>query len=153
MNADRLFMLVDTCANIDEVKHEFPDLDFLTYFYALLGYYCIPTIKLYNETKIDENTLNGILNGKIQPQRDDLIQMSLVLNIDLKKTNFMLSLAECESLSYKESRDSLIICAIKNHYSINKTNITIFYLSKFLKAVESINLIRFNWLTSLAPGS
>ena len=22
MNADRLFMLVDTCANIDEVKHE-----------------------------------------------------------------------------------------------------------------------------------
>ena len=119
MNADRLFMLVDTCANIDEVKHEFPDLDFLTYFYALLGYYCIPTIKLYNETKIDENTLNGILNGKIQPQRDDLIQMSLVLNIDLKKTNFMLSLAECESLSYKESRDSLIICAIKNHYSIN----------------------------------
>ena len=43
MNADRLFMLVDTCANIDEVKHEFPDLDFLTYFYALLGYYCIPT--------------------------------------------------------------------------------------------------------------
>ena len=34
MNADRLFMLVDTCANIDEVKHEFPDLDFLTYFYA-----------------------------------------------------------------------------------------------------------------------
>ena len=84
MNADRLFMLVDTCANIDEVKHEFPDLDFLTYFYALLGYYCIPTIKLYNETKINENTLNGILNGKIQPQRDDLIQMSLVLNIDLK---------------------------------------------------------------------
>ena len=75
------------------------------------------------QTKIDENTLNGILNGKIQPQRDDLIQMSLVLNIDLKKTNFMLSLAECESLSYKESRDSLIICAIKNHYSINKTNI------------------------------
>ena len=120
MNADRLFMLVDTCANIDEVKHEFPDLDFLTYFYALLGYYCIPTIKLYNETKIDENTLNGILNGKIQPQRDDLIQMSLVLNIDLKKTNFMLSLAECETLSYKESRDSLIICSIKNHYSINK---------------------------------
>ena len=116
MNADRLFMLVDTCANIDEVKHEFPDLDFLTYFYALLGYYCIPTIKLYNETKIDENTLNGILNGKIQPQRDDLIQMSLVLNIDLKKTNFMLSLAECETLSYKESRDSLIICSIKNHY-------------------------------------
>ena len=105
MNADRLFMLVDTCANIDEVKHEFPNLDFLTYFYALLGYYCIPTIKLYNET-----------------QRDDLIQMSLVLNIDLKKTNFMLSLAECETLSYKESRDSLIICAIKNHYSINKTN-------------------------------
>ena len=98
-------------------------LDFLTYFYALLGYYCIPTIKLYNETKIDENTLNGILNGKIQPQRDDLIQMSLVLNIDLKKTNFMLSLAECETLSYKESRDSLIICSIKNHYSINKTNI------------------------------
>ena len=45
------------------------------------------------------------------------------LNIDLKKTNFMLSLAECETLSYKESRDSLIICAIKNHYSINKTNI------------------------------
>ena len=98
-------------------------MDFLTYFYALLGYYCIPTIKLYNETKIDENTLNGILNGKIQPQRDDLIQMSLVLNIDLKKTNFMLSLAECETLSYKESRDSLIICSIKNHYSINKTNI------------------------------
>ena len=59
MNADRLFMLVDTCANIDEVKHEFPDLDFLTYFYALLGYYCIPTIKLYNETKIDENNLKN----------------------------------------------------------------------------------------------
>ena len=33
MNADRLFMLVDTCANIDEVKHEFPNLDFLTYFF------------------------------------------------------------------------------------------------------------------------
>ena len=60
MNADRLFMLVDTCANIDEVKHEFPDLDFLTYFYALLGYYCIPIVKLYNETKIDENMV--ILN-------------------------------------------------------------------------------------------
>ena len=135
MNADRLFMLVDTCANIDEVKHEFPDLDFLTYFYALLGYYCIPTIKLYNETKIDENTLNGILNGKIPPQRDDLIQMSLVLNIDLKKTNFMLSLAECETLSYKESRDSLIICAIKNHYS-NKYHVINLQSCQNIKVVK-----------------
>ena len=74
MNADRLFMLVDTCANIDEVKHEFPNLDFLTYFYALLG------ILLYSykssyimKQKLMKNTLNGILNGKIQPQRDDLI--------------------------------------------------------------------------------
>lgn len=35
MNADRLFMLVDTCANIDEVKHEFPDLDFFNLFFML----------------------------------------------------------------------------------------------------------------------
>mgnify|MGYP000003687228 FL=1 len=122
MNADRLFMLVDTCANFDEVKHEFPDLDFLTYFYALLGYYRIPTIQLYNKTTINENDLSKILNGSTTPQRDDIIQFGLALNIDLKKTNFMLSLAECETLSYKEGRDSLIICAIKNHYSINKTN-------------------------------
>lgn len=54
--------------------------------------------------------------------KEMILFKSLVLNIDLKKTNFMLSLAECETLSYKESRDSLIICAIKNHYSINKTN-------------------------------
>ena len=45
MNADRLFMLVDTCANIDEVKHEFPDLDFLTYL-------CFIRILLYSYNQV-----------------------------------------------------------------------------------------------------
>ena len=76
-----------------------------------IDYRCMPDLLIVNHEN-DEDILNSEEKG----------QMSLVLNIDLKKTNFMLSLAECETLSYKESRDSLIICAIKNHYSINKTN-------------------------------
>ena len=66
MNADRLFMLVDTCANIDEVKHEFPNLDFLTYFYALLDITVFLQSSYIMKQELMKTLLNGILNGKIQ---------------------------------------------------------------------------------------
>lgn len=120
---DRLFLLVDSCSNIEEVKNMFPDLDFLTYLYCILGYYNIPTSCLVNKTDIDKHDFSDILDGKKEPTRNEIIQLTKVINLDLKKTNFLLKLADQQILNPKDSRDSLIIFSIKNHYNLKEINV------------------------------
>lgn len=120
---DRLFLLVDSCSNIDEVKKMFPDLDFLTYLYSILGYYNIPTSCIIKKIKMDSHDFYDILDGKREPTRNEIIQLTKAINLDLKKTNFLLKLAHQQILNPKDSRDSLIIFSIKNHYNLKEINV------------------------------
>lgn len=120
---DRLFLLVDTCSNIDEVKNLFPELDFLTYLYTILGYYNISTSNLIKKLEMDEQEYDDIFAGKIEPSRNQILQITKAINLDLKKTNFLLTLANKTILNPKDSRDSLIIFSIKNHYNLQQINL------------------------------
>lgn len=120
---DKLFLLVDTCSNIDEVKNMFPELDFLTYLYTILGYYNISTSSLIKKLEMKEQEYVDIVAGKIEPSRNQILQITKTINLDLKKTNFLLTLADKTILDPKDSRDSLIIFSIKNHYNLQQINL------------------------------
>ena len=62
---DRLFISIDTCSNIDEVKKQFPDLDFLTYFYSIIGYYRISTSRIVEHVFMSKDEYFDIVDGKI----------------------------------------------------------------------------------------
>ena len=74
---DRLFISIDTCSNIDEVKKQFPDLDFLTYFYYIIGYYRISTSRIvehvfmskdeYFDIVDDDSIMQNHERGKKRP--------------------------------------------------------------------------------------
>lgn len=120
---DKLFLLVDSCSNIEEVKNMFPDLDFLTYLYSILGYYNIPNSRIIDKVEMNERDYYNILDGKKEPTRNEILQLTKAINLDLKKTNFLLRLANQAILNPKDSRDSLIIFSIKNHYNIKEINV------------------------------
>lgn len=119
---DRLFILVDSCCNIEEVKNQFPELDFLTFLYAIIGYYSISTSSIIDRLDMDENDFFNILDGKVSPTRDQILQLAKAINLDIKKTNFLLTLADKDVLDPKDSRDGLIIFSIKNHYNLKEIN-------------------------------
>lgn len=120
---DKLFLLVDSCSNINEVKNMFPDLDFLTYLYSILGYYNIPNSRIIDKVEMNEGDYYNILDGKKEPTRNEILQLTKAINLDLKKTNFLLRLAHQTILDPKDSRDSLIIFSIKNHYNLKEINV------------------------------
>ncbi|MGN1182071.1 MAG: hypothetical protein ACI4SR_03615 [Faecalibacillus sp.] len=117
---DRLFISIDSCSNIEEVREHFPKLDFLTYFYSIVGYYHISTSSIIDQLFMSENEYLSILDGKIEPTRNQVIQLAGAVKLDIKKTNFLLSLANKNILDPKNTRDSIIIFSIKNHYNLNK---------------------------------
>lgn len=119
---DRLFIPIDTCSNIDEVKKQFPDLDFLTYFYSIIGYYRIPTSRIVEHVFMSKDEYFDIVDGKITPNRNQVLQLANAVRLDIKKTNFLLSLSNQNILDPKNTRDSLIIFSIKNHYSLEQVN-------------------------------
>lgn len=120
---DRLFLRVDCCSNIDEVKNQFPELDFLTYLYAIFGFYDIPTSSIIDKLYMGEEEYYNILDGKVSPTRDQILQITKAINLDIKKTNFLLTLADKRTLDPKDSRDGLIIFSIKNHYNLKEINL------------------------------
>lgn len=119
---DRLFISIDTYSNIDEVKKQFPDLDFLTYFYSIIGYYRIPTSRIVEHVFMSKDEYFDIVDGKITPNRNQVLQLANAVRLDIKKTNFLLSLSNQNILDPKNTRDSLIIFSIKNHYSLEQVN-------------------------------
>lgn len=120
---DRLFLLVDSCSNIEEVKNQFPELDFLTFLYAIFGFYNISTSRIIEKLEMDKDDYFNILDGKISPSRDQILQLTKAINLDIKKTNFLLTLAGKNVLDPKDSRDGLIIFSIKNHYNLEEINL------------------------------
>lgn len=120
---DRLFIRIDSCSNIEEVKNQFPELDFLTYLYAIFGFYNIPTSSIINKLNMNEEDYFNILDGKVSPTRDQILQLTKAINLDIKKTNFLLTLANKSTLNPKDSRDGLIIFSIKNHYNLKEINL------------------------------
>ena len=119
---DRLFISIDTCSNIDEVKKQFPDLDFLTYFYSIIGYYRISTSRIVEHVFMSKDEYFDIVDGKITPNRNQVLQLANAVRLDIKKTNFLLSLSNQNILDPKNTRDRLIIFSIKNHYSLEQVN-------------------------------
>lgn len=120
---DKLFMLVDSCSNIAEVKDQFPELDFLTFLYTIFGFYNISTSNIINNLDMDEIEYYRILDGKTPPTRNQILQLAKAINLDIKKTNFLLTLADKDILDPKDSRDGLIIFSIKNHYNLKEINL------------------------------
>ena len=109
---DRLFISIDTCSNIDEVKKQFPDLDFLTYFYSIIGYYRISTSRIVEHVFMSKDEYFDIVDGKITPNRNQVLQLANAVRLDIKKTNFLLSLSNQNILDPKNTRDSLSLIHI-----------------------------------------
>lgn len=119
---DRLFVLVDACSNVEEVAEHFPELDFLTYLFSILGFYHVSTNSLMGNLDMEETAFYEIIDGKTSPNRDQIIQLAKAVYLDIKKTNFLLHFANERVLDPKDPRDGLIIFSIKNHYTLKETN-------------------------------
>ncbi len=93
--------------------------------------------------KIDENHLDinntarkmainyeifkQILNGKIKPKRDQLLQIAIAMNLSIVETQAMLKMVRVKSLYKQNTRDQAIAYSIQNKFSLSKTQ---YYLIK-----------------------
>lgn len=122
MSHDRLLRIIDQSENIDDVLKQVPDLDFSTYICTLMRTLNVTKFQLSQRTNINNHDYYQILNGSTYPSRDNVIQLSIGLQLGLKDTNNLLSISHNGALYPKVNRDAIIIVALKQHYSVTKTN-------------------------------
>lgn len=64
---------------------------------------------------LDRNYAYKILNGTRTPTRNCIIQLSLLLGLDVEKTNFLLRLGEKSPLYVRNTVDAKVFYAIKHN--------------------------------------
>ena len=79
--------------------------------------------ELIKRSRIERTYFYQILNGRKKPGRDKVISIALALSLSLEETQRILTLAEAGVLYPKSKRDSVLIFALNNHYSIIETNL------------------------------
>ncbi len=82
----------------------------------------IDTNKIVKLTGIGRSYYYQVLNGDRIPSRDYVILIGVALSCSLEEVNLFLKIAEKHTLYVKDKRDSLIIFAISNKYSIKELN-------------------------------
>lgn len=78
---------------------------------------------LIKASRIERTYCYQILNGRKRPGRDKVLAIALALELTLEETQRLLAIAKEGVLYPKSRRDSVIIFALNNHYSLINTNL------------------------------
>lgn len=78
--------------------------------------------ELIKKTNLDRTYAYQILNGDKNGSKDKILQICIALSCTVKETNQILTISNNAKLYAKTKRDSLIIFALNNNYSVLETN-------------------------------
>lgn len=78
--------------------------------------------ELIKKTNLDRTYAYQILNGDRNGSKDKILQICIALSCTVKETNQILAISNNAKLYAKTKRDSLIIFALNNNYTVLETN-------------------------------
>ena len=95
---------------------------FNNYLYDLLQNSGMKNTELFARAGMSESYGYQILNGKRQPSRDKVIQLSFGFPLSIEQTNTLLNLSGKNELYVKNIRDAIILFSLNNKFSLIDVN-------------------------------
>lgn len=112
--------------SLQSVLKRIPNTDFVQKINEHLEHKKMKKSDLIKKTSLDRNYTYQIFSGERTPGKDKVLQLCLALNLSLEETNRLLALSGNAPLYVKVKRDAVIMFAIKENYSVLKTNELLF---------------------------
>lgn len=103
---------------IEQHQKEIKGESFKDYLYALIEDLEIKTSDLFQLAHMSDSYGYQLLNGKRQPSRDKVIQLSIGLSLTLAQTNRLLKLSGKSELYVKDERDAIFMFALNKKWSL-----------------------------------
>ena len=108
---------------LETLLKQVPEINFVDYLEALLAKKNMSKSMLINKANLHRTYAYQIFNGTKIPSRNKVIQLALAMQLDIRETNNLLSLSNNGYLYPKVQFDAAILLALKNKYSVLKTNL------------------------------
>ena len=108
---------------LETLLKQVPEINFVDYLEALLAKKNMSKSILINKANLHRTYAYQIFNGTKIPSRNKVIQLALAMQLDIRETNNLLSLSNNGYLYPKVKFDAPILLALKNKYSVLKTNL------------------------------
>lgn len=107
---------------ISKYNTDFPNISFTDFMDLIIQKKGLKKSKVVKATGLHRTYAYQIMSGKKKPSRDKVLTFSFGLGLNIDDTQRFLRIAEFNLLYPKQKRDSIIIYAICNEYSLDKTN-------------------------------
>lgn len=108
--------------NLSSTIHDISETNLTSYLSQLCKDYNKTITFIIQQSLLDRNYAYQIFDGRKNPGRDKVIQLTLALSCTLDEANRLLTLAHHEKLYAKNKRDGILIFCISNQLSIMKCN-------------------------------
>lgn len=108
---------------LETLLKQVPEINFVDYLEVLLAKKNMSKSILINKANLHRTYAYQIFNGTKIPSRNKVIQLALAMQLDIRETNNLLSLSNNGYLYPKVKFDAAILLALKNKYSVLKTNL------------------------------
>lgn len=104
--------------SVTEILHETKSPTLGDYLFNFLSKTTCSVEAIAGLAGLNKSSLYRILNGEVSPQRNVLLRLSRILNMDLDETQKLLKIGNSASLSGSTPRDIVIIGGIINNQDI-----------------------------------
>lgn len=111
---------------ISKYNTDFPNLTFTDFIDLVIEKKKLKKSHVVKATSLHRTYAYQIMSGKKKPSRDKVLTFAFGLGLDLDDTQRFLRIAEFNLLYPKQKRDSIIIYAICNTYTLEKTNLLLY---------------------------
>ena len=126
MSTDDLFLMLENEADIsrnwEHISENMNTPSFREYLYSLISERNINTREFIVKTLLSRSFTYQIFSGDRIPSRDIILRIAIAVGFSVDETQRLLKLADRGALYPKVKRDSLIIYAISNNFSLYKTD-------------------------------
>ena len=123
---DKLLLMIeneeDISQNWKQLSEHMDAPSFCEYLYKLISERNINTRELSVKTLLSRSFTYQILSGDRIPSRDIILRTAVAVGITVDETQRLLKMADRGALYPKVKRDSAIIYALSNNYSLYETD-------------------------------
>ena len=127
-STDELLNILQGCSNLSHLEDTLQILPnkneytFTSYLSKLLSEKNISKSKVIADANLARTYGYQIFQGEKNPGRDKILAIAFAMHLTLEECNRLLILAHSNILYSKNRRDAILIFALENNYSLDKTN-------------------------------
>ncbi len=107
---------------ISKYNTDFPNISFIDFIALVIEKKHLKKSQVVKATGLQRNYAYQLMSGKKNPSRDKVLTFAFGLCLDLEDTQKFLRVAQFNLLYPKQKRDSIIIYALCNSYTLDQTN-------------------------------